>query len=191
MDPMILKLLVIAAVSLAGFVLVTVLTKAALFRGVANGIRYLRFRIRLWRDPALKRRFEIVGQYEGLFLALVHVRALNRRLHDGEPRDRDGRPVPAGLVERHQEQTSSAFAELKKRCVDLLDSLDEEGIEAVAEFLAGQLAGLSPDVREVQAFLESEQRLVRRQPSLVVGHVERLVKRFAKGPEAGPDGPAD
>lgn len=185
MTALYLQAALVVAISLAAFLLVT---KAAwpanrmLFKAFAAWCRSLPDAWRRMRDPAYRKRRELVENYGGTFGGLLQLRAQRA----GYERQRsEAGDFGIRFIDAMVADLDAKIEGMQLIAVELMRGLDADGVAAIAEDLnAKAFAGRAPD-DALRSFLEEERELIVRSPHFAVDHVKRLILRFkAYAPDA-------
>jgi hypothetical protein len=180
-DPALFQIIAIFAVSLAAFILVSIMAWPAnkmLFRALVGWFRSLPDRRRAKRDPEFRRRQERIAKYDAFVFALVVATAMRNKAEKALAENPNQDPRELRHKNRDYRDALDDFSEVKTLVAKYLAELTDEDIGAVAEWLSQASYESLVPAEEIAAFLRDERTLAKEHPVMVVGHLERQIKRL-------------
>ncbi len=180
-DPALLPVVIITLISLAAFIVVSIMAWPAnkmIAKAFIAWCRSVPDQIRQSRDPEYRRRQQVIALYENIIFQATLAQAVknkaNRESADIPPADE--RAVRIG--ERRRERAAEDYGNWRQVAAEYLSKLDNADIEVIAEHKSRTIykGGITPE--EIIAFLWEERSLASSAPWLAAGHVEREIGRF-------------
>ncbi len=175
-----LKAALVVAISLLAFILVT---KAAwpsnvmLFKAFAAWCRTLPDKWRRLRDPVHRRRMEAADRYEQVFggLAVLVAQRASYQRQLADAKGEFGERVLGAFIE----EADAKIEGMRLIAVEVMRTLDEETIGAIADRLNATTFDGRASRDEIAAFLADERSLIVETSHHAAGHARRLIRRFA------------
>jgi hypothetical protein len=180
-DPALFQIIVVFAISLAAFIVVSIMAWPAnkmLFRALVGWFRSLPDRRRARRDPEFRRQQERIAKYDAFIFALIVATAMRHKAEKALSEDPNEDPRKMRHKNREYHEALDDFSEVKTLVAKYLAELSDEDISAVADWLSRSSYDSLVLAEEVAAFLRDERTLAKEHPVMVVGHMERQIKRL-------------